>query len=50
VELDPRVLAARLRSLAERPEERAVLRERAAALGAGRTWPEVARRHLELYA
>jgi glycosyltransferase involved in cell wall biosynthesis len=50
VELEPLAVARRLRTLAERPEERARLRERVAALAAGRSWPEVARRHLEVYA
>jgi glycosyltransferase involved in cell wall biosynthesis len=50
VDLDPGAVAARLRSLSARPEERAALREHAQALAAGRAWPEVARRHVELYA
>jgi glycosyltransferase involved in cell wall biosynthesis len=42
-------LAARLRELAADPAAASVLRERAAAMAAGRGWPDVARRHLELY-
>jgi glycosyltransferase involved in cell wall biosynthesis len=49
VDLDARSLASRLRSL-EDPDERAFLSERARDLAAGRTWPEVARAHLEVYA
>lgn len=49
VELDAHALASRLRAL-EDPGERAALSERAQALTAGRTWPEVARAHLEVYA
>jgi hypothetical protein len=40
----PAALAARLRDLPA-----AELREHAAVMAAGRGWPEVARRHLELY-
>ena len=43
-------LAARLRALAGDPAAAAALRDDAARLAAGRGWPEVARRHLELYA
>jgi glycosyltransferase involved in cell wall biosynthesis len=50
VELEPLAVARRLRMLAERPAERAALRERTATLASGRAWPEVARRHLEVYA
>jgi glycosyltransferase involved in cell wall biosynthesis len=49
VGLDPAAIAARLRTLAADPAERDRLRTAARALAAGRTWPEVARRHLELY-
>jgi glycosyltransferase involved in cell wall biosynthesis len=42
-------LAARLRELARDPGAAAGLREEAAAMAAGRGWPDVARRHLELY-
>ena len=47
VELDARVLAARLRALRD-PDERAALSERAQALAAGRRWPDAARAHLEV--
>jgi glycosyltransferase involved in cell wall biosynthesis len=47
--LDPPALAAELRALAAGPERRAALTDAAAALAAGRSWPAVARRHLELY-
>jgi glycosyltransferase involved in cell wall biosynthesis len=50
VELESRAVARRLRMLAERPSERALLRDRARTLAAGRTWPEIGRRHLEVYA
>jgi glycosyltransferase involved in cell wall biosynthesis len=46
---DPAAIAARLDALAGDPGERARLRDAAATLAAGRTWPEVARRHLDLY-
>jgi glycosyltransferase involved in cell wall biosynthesis len=49
VELDARALGSRLRRL-EDPDERAALRERTQVLAAGRTWPQVARAHLEVYA
>jgi polysaccharide pyruvyl transferase WcaK-like protein/glycosyltransferase involved in cell wall biosynthesis len=49
VDADPAAVAARLRELAEQPSRRAALRESALAMAAGRAWPEVARRHLELY-
>jgi glycosyltransferase involved in cell wall biosynthesis len=48
----PRTAAAvakRLRELAADPEAAAGLREQAATMAAGRSWPEIARRHLELY-
>jgi glycosyltransferase involved in cell wall biosynthesis len=47
---DPAAIARRLRDLAEDAGERERLRTAARGLAAGRTWPEVARRHLELYA
>jgi glycosyltransferase involved in cell wall biosynthesis len=47
---DPADVAARLRALAAAPAERDRLRAAGAALAAGRSWPEVARRHLEIYA
>jgi glycosyltransferase involved in cell wall biosynthesis len=46
---DPAAIAARLDALASDPGERARLRDAAATLAAGRSWPEVARRHLEFY-
>lgn len=46
---DPAAIAARLGALARSEAERDRLRIAAARLAAGRTWPEVARRHLELY-
>jgi glycosyltransferase involved in cell wall biosynthesis len=49
VDLDAHALASRLRAL-EDPGERAALSERVRELAAGRTWPEVARAHLEVYA
>ena len=49
VGLDPARIAVRLRELAASPAQRERLRAAAARLAAGRTWPEVARRHLELY-
>jgi glycosyltransferase involved in cell wall biosynthesis len=50
VGLDPAPIATRLRRLAASAAERDRLRIAAARLAAGRSWPEVARRHLELYA
>jgi glycosyltransferase involved in cell wall biosynthesis len=47
---DPALIAARLRRLAADPAERERLRAAARRLAAGRSWQEVARRHLELYA
>jgi glycosyltransferase involved in cell wall biosynthesis len=47
---DPAAIAGRLRRLAAVPAERERLRAAARRLAAGRSWPEVARRHLELYA
>ncbi len=49
VGLDPARIAVRLRELAASPAQRERLRAAAARLAAGRTWPEIARRHLELY-
>jgi glycosyltransferase involved in cell wall biosynthesis len=46
---DPAAIAVRLRGLAAKPAERERLRAAAARMAAGRSWPEVARRHLELY-
>ena len=46
---DPAAIAARLGTLRADPAERERLRAAARRLAAGRTWPEVARRHLELY-
>jgi glycosyltransferase involved in cell wall biosynthesis len=50
VGLDPAEIARRLLTLAEDRAEHERLRATTRALAAGRTWPEVARRHLELYA
>jgi glycosyltransferase involved in cell wall biosynthesis len=47
--LEPAVLADRLRVVAADPRERTALADAAAVLAAGRGWPAVARRHLELY-
>jgi glycosyltransferase involved in cell wall biosynthesis len=49
VERDPQVLGGRLQRLALDPTKAQRLRDAAASFAAGRTWPEVARRHLELY-
>jgi glycosyltransferase involved in cell wall biosynthesis len=49
VPLEAHAIASRLGELAGGGGRREARRERAAALAAGRTWPEVARRHLELY-
>ena len=49
VSSDPAAIAGRLRRLADDRAERGRLRAAARALAAGRTWPEIARRHLELY-
>jgi glycosyltransferase involved in cell wall biosynthesis len=46
---DPAAIAARLGALAGDSAERDRLRAAAASLAAGRSWPEVARRHLDLY-
>lgn len=50
VSADPAAIAQRLLQVAEDGGERERLRAAARTLAAGRTWPEVARRHLELYA
>ena len=49
VSADPAAIAARLRTLAADRGERQRLRAAARGLSNGRTWPEIARRHLELY-
>lgn len=49
VGLDPAAIAARLATLADDGAERERLRAAARGLSTGRTWPEIARRHLELY-
>jgi glycosyltransferase involved in cell wall biosynthesis len=49
VGIDPAAIAARLGTLARDAGERERLRAAARGLGTGRTWPEIARRHLELY-
>jgi glycosyltransferase involved in cell wall biosynthesis len=49
VATDPAVIAARLQSLAADRGERERLSAAAASLAAGRSWPEIARRHLDLY-
>jgi glycosyltransferase involved in cell wall biosynthesis len=49
VSTDPAVIAARLDTLARHAGERERLRAAAATLAAGRTWPEIACRHLDLY-
>jgi glycosyltransferase involved in cell wall biosynthesis len=46
---DPAEIAMRLRTLTTDAGERERLRAAARGLGTGRTWPEIARRHLELY-
>jgi glycosyltransferase involved in cell wall biosynthesis len=46
---DPAAIAGRLELLGLDPGEHERLRSAAAILAAGRTWPEVARRHLDLY-
>jgi glycosyltransferase involved in cell wall biosynthesis len=48
--IEPPALAARLRALAGDPAARTALADAAATMAGGRAWPEVARRHLELYA
>lgn len=49
VNLDPRAMAERLRHLAADPSALHALRRSVATLAAGRSWPAVARRHIELY-
>jgi glycosyltransferase involved in cell wall biosynthesis len=50
VPLEPAALARRLAELAIPPrDEIELIRERCRAFAAGRSWPDVARRHLELY-
>jgi glycosyltransferase involved in cell wall biosynthesis len=49
VGIDPADIAARLRTLARDPAQRGRLHAAAATLAAGRSWPEVARRHLDVY-
>jgi hypothetical protein len=49
IPLEAHAIASRLGELAADLGQREVLRERTAALAAGRTWHEVVRRHLELY-
>jgi glycosyltransferase involved in cell wall biosynthesis len=49
VDTDPAAIAARLKTLAADRGERERLRAAARGLSTGRTWPEIARRHLDLY-
>jgi glycosyltransferase involved in cell wall biosynthesis len=49
VDVDPAALAVRVRSLAANRPALAALRSEASSMAAGRRWPEIARRHLELY-
>jgi glycosyltransferase involved in cell wall biosynthesis len=49
VATDPAAIAARLDALAADRTDRERVRTAAATLAAGRSWPEVARRHLDLY-
>ena len=49
VSTDPAAIAARLAVLARDAGERGRLHAAASTLAAGRSWPEVARRHLDLY-
>jgi glycosyltransferase involved in cell wall biosynthesis len=49
VPTDPAAIAARLDTLAADRDARERLQAAAATLAAGRSWPEVARRHLDLY-
>jgi hypothetical protein len=48
-ERDPETLGARLQRLALDAHKRARLRDATEQFGRGRTWPEIARRHLGLY-
>ena len=50
VEPEPAAIAEQLRALAEQPGALADLRVVTRTLAAGRSWPEVARRHLAVYA
>jgi glycosyltransferase involved in cell wall biosynthesis len=50
VEPEPHAIGEQLRALAEQPGALSDLRVVSATLAAGRSWPEVARRHLALYA
>ncbi|HEX6025000.1 MAG TPA: glycosyltransferase [Solirubrobacter sp.] len=47
--VEPGALAERLQQLANDPAARAALADASSRLAAGRTWPEVARRHLAVY-
>ena len=49
VRLLPTALARRLNELAAAPDQLDELRRQCAGFGSGRSWPDVARRHLELY-
>jgi hypothetical protein len=49
VDIDPAAIAARLRTLARDAGERSRTAGAASTLAAGRSWPEIARRHLDLY-
>ena len=49
VAIRPDALAARLRRLWREPAEREALARASQRLAAGRTWPEIARRHLAVY-
>jgi glycosyltransferase involved in cell wall biosynthesis len=49
VDLDPAAIAARLGTRARAAGARAATAAAASTLAAGRSWPEVARRHLDLY-
>jgi glycosyltransferase involved in cell wall biosynthesis len=49
VPTDPAAIAARVDALAADRADRERLRAAAATLASGRSWPEVARRHLDLY-
>jgi glycosyltransferase involved in cell wall biosynthesis len=49
VGVDPAAIAGRLRELAADRTELAALSAASAAFARGRSWPEIARRHLELY-
>jgi glycosyltransferase involved in cell wall biosynthesis len=49
VDIDPAAIAARLDTLARDAGRRGRLHAAASRLAAGRSWPEIARRHLDLY-